>query len=106
MVKMFVTHFAITVAHQILVLVTSIRCRDFSALADWSPKLTMSCTPIHIHSVGYINRTCSQFMTLKHMKELFYNTQINIEVGWYQLYEQAYSCRIANITAVPINTNL
>ena len=56
MVKMLVTHFAITVifAHQILVLVTSIRRRAFSALADWSPKLTMSCTPMHIHSVGYI----------------------------------------------------
>ena len=55
MVKMLVAHFAITVifAHQILVLVTSMRCNDFSALADWSPKLTMSCTPMHIHSVGY-----------------------------------------------------
>ena len=25
------------------------RCHDFSALADWSPKLTMSCTLLHIH---------------------------------------------------------
>ena len=43
MVKMPVTHFVITVvfAHQILVLITSMRCRDFYALADWSPKLTM-----------------------------------------------------------------
>ena len=24
-----------------------------TALADWSPKLTMSCTPMHIHSVAY-----------------------------------------------------
>ena len=54
MVKMHVTHFAITVAHQILALVTSMMCHDFSALADWSPKLTMSCSPMHIHSVGYI----------------------------------------------------
>ena len=55
MVKMRVTHFAITVAHQILALVTSIRCRDFCALADWSSKLTMSCTPMHIHFVGHKN---------------------------------------------------
>ena len=51
MVTMFVTHFAITVAHQILV--TNIRCHDFSALADWFPKLTMSSTPMHTRSVGY-----------------------------------------------------
>ena len=53
MVKMLVTHFAINVAHQILVFVTNIRRHDFSALADWSPNLIMSCTPMHIHSVGY-----------------------------------------------------
>ena len=59
MVKMLVIHFAITVVftHQLLVLVTIMRCCDFSALADCSPKLTMSLgdwSPMHIHFVGYI----------------------------------------------------
>ena len=31
MVQMLVTHFAITVLHQILALVTGMMCRDFSA---------------------------------------------------------------------------
>ena len=58
MIKMFVTHFVINVifAHQILVFVTTMRCHDFYALADWSPKLTMSCTPIHIHSVDHTGK--------------------------------------------------
>ena len=56
MVKMHVTHFATTVAHQILALVTNIRCHDFSALGDLSPKMTMSCSPMHTYSVGY---TCT-----------------------------------------------
>ena len=52
---MLVTHFVITVvfAHQILVLVTSMRCHNYFAVVDWSPKLTMSCTLMHIHSIGY-----------------------------------------------------
>ena len=30
------------------------RCHDFSALTDGDPKLTMSCTSMHMYSVGYI----------------------------------------------------
>ena len=52
MIKMLVTRFTVT-APQILALDTNVRCHDFSDMADWSPKLTMSCTLMHIHSVGY-----------------------------------------------------
>ena len=45
--------FGQNVAHQILALVTNITCHDYSAVVDWSLKLTMSCTPVLIHSVGY-----------------------------------------------------
>ena len=51
MVKMLVTHFATTVAHQMLALVINIRGHDFSALADWAPKLTVST---HVHQCIYI----------------------------------------------------
>ena len=54
MVNILLTHFTITVAHQILALVTNIRCHDFSVLADWSVKPAVLCTPLHIHSVCYI----------------------------------------------------
>ena len=46
--KILVTHFVIIVAHQILASVTNITCHDFSALTNWSLKLTVSCTPMHI----------------------------------------------------------
>ena len=42
--QMFVTHLLVIIAHQILALVTNMRSHDLSALADWSPKPTMSCT--------------------------------------------------------------
>ena len=29
-------------------------CCDCSAMTDWSPKQTMSCTPKHTHFIGYI----------------------------------------------------
>ena len=72
---MFVTHFAITVAHQILAVATNIRCYDFSALADLSPKLTMSCTPMYIHSVGHIYET-------------------GITTFSFQNHEKVYSCNL------------
>ena len=50
MVEMLVSHFTITVTHLILALVTNSSYHDFFAMADWSPKLAMSCTPMHIHS--------------------------------------------------------
>ena len=53
--KMLVTYFTVTAVD-----IGLIRCHDFSALTDWSPKPTTSCKPMHIHAVGYNMTTDEQ----------------------------------------------
>ena len=48
MEQMFVTHLLVIIEHQILSLVTNMRCHEFSILEDWSPK---QC---HVHQCTHI----------------------------------------------------
>ena len=45
---------SVIIEHHILALFANMSCCEFFALADWSPKPTVSCTPVHIYFVGYM----------------------------------------------------